>query len=81
MKYRRTSRSKSPPQLGEIVFVVVEDIAKEGALDEVVNGVNTVELVTSPVHKNAADPKEMIVAVVKGPAGALESVNEYGSAR
>ncbi|KAJ8089399.1 hypothetical protein PM082_014647 [Marasmius tenuissimus] len=65
-------------KLGKFDFVVVEDIAKAGAFDEAVKGVDAVEHVASPFHMNADDPNELIEPAVKGTVGILESVKKYG---
>ncbi|KAJ8089397.1 hypothetical protein PM082_014645 [Marasmius tenuissimus] len=65
-------------KMGKFDFAIVEDIAKEGAFDEAVKGVDAVEHLASPFHMNADDPKELIEPAVKGTAGVLESVKKYG---
>ncbi|KAL0062381.1 hypothetical protein AAF712_010727 [Marasmius tenuissimus] len=65
-------------KVGKLDFVIVEDIAKEGAFDEAVKGVDAVEHVASPFHMNADDPNELIEPAVKGTVGILESVKKYG---
>ncbi|KAF8625649.1 hypothetical protein AX15_005270 [Amanita polypyramis BW_CC] len=52
---------------------VVEDITKEGAFDEAVNGVDAIEHTASPFHFQASDPKELIEPAVNGTIGILKS--------
>ncbi|KAL0566202.1 hypothetical protein V5O48_015813 [Marasmius crinis-equi] len=63
---------------GKFDVVVVEDIAKEGAFDEAVKGVDAVEHVASPFHFNADDPNELFEPAVKGTVGILESIKKFG---
>ncbi|KAL0574028.1 hypothetical protein V5O48_001175 [Marasmius crinis-equi] len=63
---------------GKFDFVIVEDIAKAGAFDEAVKGVDAVEHVASPFHLNADDPKELIEPAVNGTVGILESAQKFG---
>lgn len=42
---------------GKFEYVIVEDIEKEGAFDEVVKGVDGIEHVASPFHFKADDPQ------------------------
>ncbi|KAG8992525.1 methylglyoxal reductase (NADPH-dependent) gre2 [Tulasnella sp. JGI-2019a] len=58
-------------------FVVIEDMAKDGAFDEVVAEVEAVEHVASPIFM-AEDPQVLIVPAIKGTTGMLNSVKEYG---
>ncbi|KAG9041793.1 methylglyoxal reductase (NADPH-dependent) gre2 [Tulasnella sp. UAMH 9824] len=58
-------------------YVVVEDIAKEGAFDGAVVGVDAVQHTASPFHFKADDPKELIEPAVKGTVGVLESIKKY----
>ncbi|KIO32641.1 hypothetical protein M407DRAFT_100661 [Tulasnella calospora MUT 4182] len=59
-------------------YVIVEDIAKEGAFDKAVVGVDAVQHTASPFHFKADDPKELIEPAVKGTVGVLESIKKYG---
>ncbi|KAL0948587.1 hypothetical protein HGRIS_011146 [Hohenbuehelia grisea] len=59
-------------------YVVVKDIAKNGAFDEAVKGVDAIEHVASPFHLKADDPQELIVPAVNGTVGILESALKYG---
>ncbi|KAK1235164.1 hypothetical protein PQX77_001621 [Marasmius sp. AFHP31] len=70
--------SAGSEKLSKLDFVVVEDIAKEGAFDDAVKGVDAVEHLASPFHMNADDPNELIEPAVKGTVGVLESVKKYG---
>jgi len=60
--------------VGEWSWVVVEDIAQEGAFDEAVKGVNAIAHTASPFYINATTPEELINPAVKGTRGILESV-------
>ncbi|KAI0260554.1 D-lactaldehyde dehydrogenase [Gloeopeniophorella convolvens] len=64
---------------GDLEVVVVEDITKEGAFDEVVQGVDLVEHTASPFHFKATHPDDLIIPAVKGTVGILESVKKFGS--
>ncbi|KAG8220669.1 hypothetical protein J3R82DRAFT_2954 [Butyriboletus roseoflavus] len=59
--------------------VVVEDIAKDGAFDEAVKGVDAIEHTASPFHMNAVDPDELIKPAVNGTVGILKSILKDGS--
>ncbi|KAG8889229.1 methylglyoxal reductase (NADPH-dependent) gre2 [Tulasnella sp. 332] len=59
-------------------FVIVEDMQKDGAFDEVVVGMDAVEHTASPVTIMADDPQEMIQPAVKGTLGILESIQKHG---
>ncbi|KAG8910072.1 methylglyoxal reductase (NADPH-dependent) gre2, partial [Tulasnella sp. 408] len=58
-------------------YVIVEDIAKEGAFDKAVVGVDAVQHTASPFHFKADDPKELIEPAVHGTVGVLESIKKY----
>lgn len=58
-------------------YVIVEDIAKEGAFDESVKGVDAVAHTASPFHLQADDPQDLIEPAVKGTVGILASVDKY----
>ncbi|KAJ8522802.1 hypothetical protein ONZ45_g648 [Pleurotus djamor] len=58
-------------------IVIVEDIAKEGAFDEAVKGVDGVEHIASPAHVTAQDPKEIIDPAVNGTLGILHSIHKH----
>jgi len=61
--------------------VVVEDIAKDGAFDEAVKGVDAVEHTASPFRLDADDPDELVVPAVNGTVGILRSILKDGSTR
>ncbi|KAI5992204.1 hypothetical protein EDD15DRAFT_2272940 [Pisolithus albus] len=63
----------------KLEVVVVEDITKEGAFDEVVKGVDAVAHTASPFHFNAHRPEELIEPAVKGTVGVLQSVLKHGT--
>ncbi|KAF9257405.1 NAD(P)-binding protein [Marasmius fiardii PR-910] len=65
-------------KMGKFSYVVVEDIAMEGAFDEAVKGVDGVEHVASPFTFDADDPSEIIEPAVKGTVGVLKSVERFG---
>lgn len=54
--------------------VIVEDIARDGAFDEAVKGVDAVEHTASPFHLQANDPDELIKPAVNGTVGMLKSI-------
>ncbi|KAG8702659.1 methylglyoxal reductase (NADPH-dependent) gre2 [Ceratobasidium sp. 395] len=57
-------------------YVIVEDIAKDGAFDEAVKGVDAVAHTASPFHFEADDPQELIEPAVKGTVGILKSIEK-----
>ncbi|CAE6491132.1 unnamed protein product [Rhizoctonia solani] len=61
-------------------YVVVEDIGKDGAFDEAVNGVGAIAHTASPFHFDSEDPKDIIDPAVRGTTGILNSINKHGSA-
>lgn len=62
----------------KLELVVVEDITKEGAFDEVVKDVDAIEHTASPFHFNAEDPQELIGPAIQGTVGVLKSASQYG---
>ncbi|KAI6037909.1 hypothetical protein EDC04DRAFT_2082589 [Pisolithus marmoratus] len=63
----------------KLEVVVVEDITKEGAFDEVVKDVDAIAHTASPFHLNARRPEELIEPAVKGTVGILQSALKYGA--
>ncbi|OCF42692.1 dihydrokaempferol 4-reductase [Kwoniella heveanensis CBS 569] len=61
---------------GEFEYVIVEDIAQDGAFDEAVKGVNGVAHMASPFHFNAVEPSELFEPAIKGTVGVLESLKK-----
>lgn len=59
--------------------VIVEDITKEGAFDEAVQGVDAIAHTASPFHFNVQRPEELIEPAVNGTVGILRSALKYGS--
>ncbi|KAJ7162509.1 NAD-P-binding protein [Mycena filopes] len=59
-------------------LVVVPDIAKDGAFDEAVRGVDAIEHTASPFHFHADDPDELIIPAIHGTVGILKSALRYG---
>jgi len=59
-------------------FVIVEDIAKEGAFDEAVVGVDAVEHTASPVTLTSNTPDDIIGPALSGTKGILESIKKHG---
>ncbi|TBU38651.1 NAD(P)-binding protein [Dichomitus squalens] len=85
---RGTVRSKSKGQVLKEVFktygetleyVIVEDIAKEGAFDEAVVDVDAIAHTASPFHITADDPDEVIFPAVQGTKNLLASAKKYGN--
>ncbi|KAI6014010.1 hypothetical protein BKA83DRAFT_4352899 [Pisolithus microcarpus] len=58
----------------KLELVVVEDITKEGAFDEAVNGVDAIAHIASPVYTTG----DMVGPAVKGTIGILQSALRYG---
>ncbi|KAI0040437.1 D-lactaldehyde dehydrogenase [Auriscalpium vulgare] len=63
----------------KLELAIVEDMSKDGAFDEAVQGVELVEHTASPFHFAAKDPDELIIPAVRGTTSVLESVKKYGS--
>ncbi|KAG8702660.1 methylglyoxal reductase (NADPH-dependent) gre2 [Ceratobasidium sp. 395] len=57
-------------------YVIVEDIAKDGAFDEAVKGVDVVAHTASPFHFQADDPQTLIEPAVKDTVGVLKSIEK-----
>ncbi|KAG8773873.1 methylglyoxal reductase (NADPH-dependent) gre2 [Ceratobasidium sp. 428] len=57
-------------------YVIVENIAKDGAFDEAVEGVDAVAHTASPFHFQADDPQTLIEPAVKGTVGVLKSIEK-----
>ncbi|KAF6748857.1 D-lactaldehyde dehydrogenase [Ephemerocybe angulata] len=58
----------------EVEFIVIADIIKDGAFDEVILGVDAVVHVASPVpNPSLTDPQDMIQPAVDGTVGVLKS--------
>ncbi|KAJ7590474.1 D-lactaldehyde dehydrogenase [Mycena floridula] len=60
-------------------LAVVEDMAKEGAFDEAVEGVDVVQHLASAVTLTPEDPQEYIQPAVQGTIGILKSILKHGS--
>ncbi|KAI1794357.1 NAD(P)-binding protein [Ganoderma leucocontextum] len=69
-------RSLFKPFGDKLEVVLVEDITKEGAFDDVVKGVDVIAHTTSPFHLKADDPSELIA---QGTTGILVSTLKNGS--
>jgi len=63
----------------KLEVVIVPDITKEGAFDEVVKGIDAIEHTASPFHFKASDPDELIIPAVHGTTRVLESALAYGT--
>ncbi|KAI0286184.1 hypothetical protein BC826DRAFT_1093568 [Russula brevipes] len=61
-------------------LVVVEDIARDGAFDEAVKGVDAIAHTASPFNFTAAEPDDLIVPAVRGTTSILKSAMNHGSA-
>jgi len=60
-------------------IAVVDDIAKKGAFDEAIKGVDAILHTASPFHGNSEDPDEYIIPAVNGTVGILETALKNGS--
>ncbi|KAI9509130.1 D-lactaldehyde dehydrogenase [Russula earlei] len=58
-------------------LIVVEDITKDGAFDEVIGGVDVVVHTASPFHFKATDPEELITPAVRGTTSILSSALKH----
>ncbi|EUC59855.1 NADPH-dependent aldehyde reductase [Rhizoctonia solani AG-3 Rhs1AP] len=64
---------------GKFEYVIVEDIGKDGAFDEAVQGMDAIAHIASPLHFNSKEPNDIIGTAVRGTTGILESVNKHGA--
>ncbi|KAI0696058.1 NAD(P)-binding protein [Cerioporus squamosus] len=64
---------------GRLEYVIVADMAKEGAFDEAVKDVDAIVHTASPFSMNAVEPDELIVPAVKGTTGILASAHQFGT--
>ncbi|KAK7683028.1 hypothetical protein QCA50_013700 [Cerrena zonata] len=62
----------------KLELVVVEDITKDGAFDQAVEGVDAILHTASPFHFNANDPSELIAPAVAGTGSILQSARKFG---
>ncbi|KIJ56318.1 hypothetical protein M422DRAFT_23608 [Sphaerobolus stellatus SS14] len=60
-------------------YVIVEDVAKDGAFDEAVKDMDAVLHTASPFHYNVEDPQDLIGPAVGGTASILKSVLKNGA--
>ncbi|KAF9442584.1 D-lactaldehyde dehydrogenase [Macrolepiota fuliginosa MF-IS2] len=70
------SRGFGPDKLD---VVVVDDITREGAFDEVVKDVDAIEHTASPFTTDIDDPQGYIEPAVQGTLGILKSTLKYGT--
>ncbi|KAK7687131.1 hypothetical protein QCA50_009634 [Cerrena zonata] len=63
----------------KLEIVIVDDITKEDAFDEVVKGVDAIEHTASPFHFNVSDPQELIRPAVAGTTSVLQSALKFGT--
>ncbi|KAF5347603.1 hypothetical protein D9756_010684 [Leucocoprinus leucothites] len=61
----------------KLEVVVVNDIAKEGAFDEAVKGVDAIEHTASPFVANIVDPQGYIKPAVQGTIGIMQSAVKH----
>ncbi|ODO07587.1 D-lactaldehyde dehydrogenase [Cryptococcus wingfieldii CBS 7118] len=62
---------------GEFTYVLVKDIAQEGAFDEAVKGVDAIAHLASPFYvTNVSDANELIGPAVQGTTGILKSAQK-----
>ncbi|EMD31995.1 hypothetical protein CERSUDRAFT_119302 [Gelatoporia subvermispora B] len=62
----------------KLELVIVEDITKEGAFDDAVQGVSAIAHTASPFHTRADEPDELIVPAVQGTTSVLRSAARFG---
>ncbi|KAF8608520.1 D-lactaldehyde dehydrogenase [Ceratobasidium sp. AG-I] len=62
---------------GKFEYVIVKDMAEDGAFDEAVEGIDAVAHTASPVTFETEDPQAVIVPAVKGTIGILKSIQEH----
>ncbi|ORY26767.1 putative D-lactaldehyde dehydrogenase [Naematelia encephala] len=63
---------------GEFEYVIVEDIAKPGAFEQAVKGVQGIAHTASPFFLNAAKVDDLVKPAVQGTVGVLQSAQKYG---
>ncbi|KAI0051054.1 NAD(P)-binding protein, partial [Auriscalpium vulgare] len=68
-----------PSYSGRVSSVVIPDIQKEGAYDDVVKDVDAIVHAASPVVFSWEDPQEVIGPAVAGATGILKSATAYGA--
>ncbi|WVQ75184.1 hypothetical protein IAR50_004794 [Cryptococcus sp. DSM 104548] len=62
---------------GEFTYMLVKDIAQEGAFDEAVKGVDAVAHMASPFYiTKVEDPQELVEPAVQGTTGILKSIQK-----
>ncbi|KIJ48633.1 hypothetical protein M422DRAFT_28366 [Sphaerobolus stellatus SS14] len=59
-------------------YMMVEDVAKDGAFDEAVKDMDTVLHTASPFHYNVEDPQDLIGPAVGGTTSILKSILKNG---
>jgi len=59
-------------------LVVVEDIAKDGAFDEAVKGVDAIAHTASPFHYKSSNPDDLIIPAVRGTTSIMNSALKHG---
>ncbi|KAI1163857.1 ketoreductase [Nemania serpens] len=81
-KGKRVIESVKPQQRKQVSYVVVQDIAKEGAFDQVLQSQAPFVFVVhtaSPYHLNVEDPvKDFLDPAIKGTTGLMRSIKEHG---
>ncbi|KIP03371.1 hypothetical protein PHLGIDRAFT_94911 [Phlebiopsis gigantea 11061_1 CR5-6] len=64
----------------QLEVIVVSDIAKDGAFDDAVKGVDAIAHTASPFHTKATHPDELVVPAVRGTLSILQSALAHGAA-
>ncbi|KAI1114094.1 ketoreductase [Nemania sp. NC0429] len=81
-KGRRVIQSVEPHHQRQVSYVVVQDIAKEDAFDQVFQSQAPFEFVVhtaSPYHLNVQDPvKDFLDPAIKGTTGLMRSIKQHG---
>ncbi|KAI2615412.1 ketoreductase [Hypoxylon sp. NC1633] len=83
-KGRRIKDSVNPTQQERLSYIIVDDIAREGAFDSILKAESAVDYVVhtaSPYHLNVQDPiKDFLDPAIKGTTGLLKSIKAYAPA-
>ncbi|KAJ3563918.1 hypothetical protein NP233_g8630 [Leucocoprinus birnbaumii] len=63
----------------KLEIVIVDDLTKQGAFDQAVQGVDAIQHVAAPVDIEVSNPQDFMKPAVQGTVGVLQSVFEHGN--